>query len=188
MKTEETYKGTKKGAWIETFTGIKFNVFKPRQKDVDIRDIAHALSMCTRFNGHLAKYYSVAEHSIIMSYLVKPKHALAALLHDAAEANLSDVPRPIKYMLPSITELDAAVSDVIFKKYGISDIDSSIHELDRALCLAEANDSGMHTEDWNEGHDKYGYLNVKIYHWDWKTAEDRFLARFRNLLWERKHA
>jgi hypothetical protein len=153
MKTEADYKGTKKGAWIETHSGIKFNVFKPLQKDVRIGDIAHALAMCTRFNGHLPEYYSVAEHCVIMSYLVEPEHALAALLHDAAEAYLSDVPRPIKYMLPNITKLDAEVSSCILRKFGVKDIDDSIHNLDRAICLAEAKAAGMHTDDWAEGHE-----------------------------------
>lgn len=178
MQTEKDWKGTKDGAWIQTYTGAKFNVFDPEISAVNILDIAHALSMCTRFNGHLSSYYSVAEHSVLMSRMVGKDDQLAALLHDAAEAYLSDVPRPIKYMLPAVKELDQKVSACILEKYGVDNIPAYIHDLDRSMCLTEAKASGMNTDEWTEGHEQYGIVEVRLFYWNWKTARAMFLNRF----------
>lgn len=88
--------------WIQTFTGKRFSVVDPSPDDVDIIDIAHALSMQCRFAGHVRWHYSVGQHSILVARVVErfqPDNRrlhLAALLHDASEAYLVDVPRPIK--------------------------------------------------------------------------------------------
>jgi uncharacterized protein len=81
---------------IRTFTGKLFNVLEPNPEDVDVRDIAHALSNQCRFTGHTNVFYSVAEHSERASHLVPEHLALCTLLHDATEAYLVDLPRPIK--------------------------------------------------------------------------------------------
>src|SRR5665811_1025646 len=82
---------------IRTFTGIYMNVFEPTPEMISIEDIAHALTMQCRFGGHLPDFYSVAQHSLNCSYLIdNPKLKLTALLHDASEAYLLDIPRPIK--------------------------------------------------------------------------------------------
>lgn len=87
--------------WIETYTGKKFYPLDPRPEDVCIEDIAHSLSMQCRFNGHTRVFYSVAEHSLIISDEITSMgygalSALYGLLHDAAETYLCDLPRPIK--------------------------------------------------------------------------------------------
>jgi len=82
--------------WVGTYTGKKFRPFAPRWEDVDIEDIAHSLSHQCRFNGHSDEFYSVAEHSIAVSHRVPAEDAMWGLLHDAAEAYVSDVVRPIK--------------------------------------------------------------------------------------------
>jgi uncharacterized protein len=70
---------------IRTYTGLYINVFNPKPEMIEIEDIAHALSFQCRFGGHLPKFYSVAQHSLNCSYLVKePALKLTALLHDAS--------------------------------------------------------------------------------------------------------
>jgi hypothetical protein len=178
METETAWLGTKKNSWIETYTGKKFNVFEPDIKAINIIDIAHALSMCTRFNGHLHQYYSVAEHSIYVSELVPKEFALAGLLHDASEAYLSDIPRPIKAMIPEVKLIENKVMTLIFKKYGITKYSNIISHIDRSMCLTEAVQSNMNTGDWSEGHDKYGLQNVTIKYLSWSLAKRDFLNRF----------
>jgi hypothetical protein len=82
--------------WIQTYTGKKFWPLDPRPEDVCIEDIAHGLAMKCRFSGHTQSFYSVAQHSVLVSQLVPPRDAIWGLLHDAAEAYLADVARPVK--------------------------------------------------------------------------------------------
>jgi uncharacterized protein len=83
--------------WIRTFTGKRFYPLQPRLQDIDITDITHALSLQCRFTGHCICHYSVAEHSLLVASLVPEEHQLQALLHDASEAYLTDVARPVKH-------------------------------------------------------------------------------------------
>lgn len=84
------------GDWIATYTGRKFWVMDPRMEEVHIHDIAHGLALTCRFGGQCHEYYSVAQHSVLVSQNVEPEFALLALLHDAAEAYVGDVVNPLK--------------------------------------------------------------------------------------------
>src|SRR5574337_1333697 len=82
---------------IQVFSGLEFFPLNPNPQDISIDDIAHALSIQVRFSGHIVHPYTVAEHSVCVSYLVPQQYALWGLLHDAAEAYLVDLPRPLKH-------------------------------------------------------------------------------------------
>jgi 5'-deoxynucleotidase YfbR-like HD superfamily hydrolase len=84
-------------SWILTFMGEQFYPLAPAVERIHIEDIAHALGHLCRFNGHVRSYYSVAEHSLRVSHAVPAEAALWGLLHDAAEAYLGDVVRPLKH-------------------------------------------------------------------------------------------
>ena len=84
------------GDWIETASGVEFYPLDPRPEEIRIEDIAHSLSMQCRYTGHVNQFYSVAEHCIRVSELCPPEWALWGLLHDASEAYLCDLPRPLK--------------------------------------------------------------------------------------------
>lgn len=103
---------------IRTYTGIVFNVLQPQPENICVEDIAHALSNQCRFSGHTAAFYSVAEHSLKCCDLVPEKHKLAALLHDASEAYLVDIPSPVKMLLPDYINLEDQLMRVIAKKFG----------------------------------------------------------------------
>jgi uncharacterized protein len=129
---------SRKGDWIQTFTGKQFWPLDPRAEDVDIVDIAHSLSMQCRYNGHCREFYSVAEHCFRMSFRVRPENALAALLHDAAEAYLSDVPRPIKPQLAGYKEMEHAIEKVVAEKFGVQyPWPDEIHNADERLLADE---------------------------------------------------
>lgn len=87
----------RKGDWIQTFTGKQFWPLDPRPEDFDVQDIAHALANLCRFGGHSLVFYSVAQHSCHVANLCPDGYELEGLMHDAAEAYLVDVPRPIKH-------------------------------------------------------------------------------------------
>src|ERR1051326_3663293 len=84
------------GDWMRTYTGVRFYPSDPRPDEIFIQDIAHSLSNMCRFAGHVKEFYSVAEHSVRVSLACHPDDALWGLLHDASEAYVVDMPRPIK--------------------------------------------------------------------------------------------
>lgn len=96
---DSLYIERRRGDWMQTASGGIFWPLDPDPDEVQIGDIAHALSQICRFGGHSLRFYSVAEHSVRVARY-RPKapraHRLAALLHDASEAYLGDIIRPIK--------------------------------------------------------------------------------------------
>jgi len=96
--------------FITTYTGKKFHYLNPSLGEVDIIDIAHHLSLKCRFIGACKQFYSVAEHCVRVSYILSPELQLSGLLHDATEAYIPDIPRPIKIHFGL-----RVVEDVIFK-------------------------------------------------------------------------
>lgn len=105
------------GDWMQVYSGGKFWPLDPRPEETHIEDIAHALAHLCRFGGHCRVFYSVAEHSVRSSLCVPAAHAFAALLHDAAEAYVVDVPRPLKVQLRGYAEIERRVMSAIAKRF-----------------------------------------------------------------------
>jgi hypothetical protein len=107
---------------ILTFSGIRFRPLDPRPEDIRIQDIAHALSQQCRFGGNTRRFYSIAQHSVHVSQICRPENALWGLLHDASEAYLQDVVRPLKE-LPEFEAYRAAESRLqrcIVERFGLA--------------------------------------------------------------------
>ena len=107
---------------IKTYTGVMFDPLYPESELIDILDIAHALSMLCRANGHFRSFYSVGRHCINCAMEAKAKGyservQLACLLHDSSEAYLSDVTRPVKHELPKYLEIEKPLQNAIWQKY-----------------------------------------------------------------------
>ena len=107
---------------IMTRSHKMFDPLSPEPELIDIADIAHALSMLCRANGHFASFYSVGQHSINCAVEARargysPKVQLACLLHDASEAYLSDVTRPVKQELPQYKLIETPLQNCIWAKY-----------------------------------------------------------------------
>lgn len=91
------------GTWMQTIGGRRVSIVHPHPEDLDVEDIAHALSMQCRYNGHVKKFYSVAEHSVLVARLLEdagysPDVQFVGLLHDAPEAYVGDLIRPVKVL------------------------------------------------------------------------------------------
>ena len=137
-----------RGPWIQTASGRQFFLLDPRAEDVEPFDVAHALSLTCRFAGHTREHYSVAQHSVLVGQLVPPELEVHALLHDAAEAYLGDITRPLKQALAllhpgaetspydAITErVDAAIAE----RFGMRALDAHEHDaIKRADIVALA--------------------------------------------------
>lgn len=106
------------GNWQETYTGKIFWPLDPREDEIDIVDIARALSHQCRFGGHLDTFFSVAQHSVIVSDFLPAGMKLQGLLHDASEGYIVDIPRPIKPFLGGYKEIEDKIMRVIASKYG----------------------------------------------------------------------
>lgn len=104
---------------IVMHSGQTVNLVDPDPDTILIEDIAHNLSKLCRFNGATDRFYSVAEHSLYVSELVGPVHAMAGLMHDAAEAYLGDVVTPLKQLLPAFVEIEARMEYTIACKFGL---------------------------------------------------------------------
>ena len=107
---------------IKTYTGVMYEPLNPNLELIDILDIAHALSMLCRGNGHFSSFYSVGQHCIncmkeAAARGYSERVQLACLLHDASEAYLSDVTRPVKQELPKYLEIEKPLQDAIWLKY-----------------------------------------------------------------------
>lgn len=105
--------------YVSTYLGNRFYPLEPRIDDVAIEDIAHGLAYQCRFNGQTNAFYSVAQHSLIVASLVPEELRFAALLHDAAEAYLGDMVKPLKALLPAFSEIEDNVSRIIGERFGV---------------------------------------------------------------------
>ncbi len=150
-----------RGLWLTTISGRRFYPLDPMPSDVDAWDITHALSHLCRFAGHCRRFYSVAQHSVLVSEAVGqncgegergwdvkgidwPRAALCALLHDSAEAYVVDLPRPVKCALPGYRDIEDRVHRAILQKFGLVDVypefESLIKEADTRALVTEFRD------------------------------------------------
>lgn len=168
-------------SFIRTFTGKYFWPLEPKVEDVDIKDIAHALANQCRWTGHVREFYSVAQHSVLVANNLPVRFALEGLLHDATEAYLVDLARPVKHA-PGLGEIYRAVEEkldaVIREKFGLpATVSPAVKEIDNVLLWTEKRD--FMEGDWTErlaGEPKL--LKWKIVPWVPKVAEEIFLGQF----------
>ena len=124
------------------------NVINPRIEDINIQDIAHALSHLCRFGGHTKRFYSVAQHSMTCAKIAPDALKLTALLHDASEAYLLDIPTPIKQLLPAYKVMEDRFQALIAKKFGlVYPFPQEIHDIDRLMLEVEWNDLMIRSGD-----------------------------------------
>lgn len=175
-------------AWIQTYTGRQFWPLDPREEEIDIRDIAHALSLMCRWGGHCREFYSVAQHSWLVSYLCDPGDALAGLLHDGSEAYLADLMRPAKHT-PSFEvyrQIEDALQRCIYRRFGLSEEHrASVSLADARLLQRDQIDLvGPLVAPWGEsqGRDVPPAVQVIGPLWDPPTAESMFTRRFKGLM------
>lgn len=123
---------------IRTVSGIMFSVLDPGAHMVKIEDIAHALSMLPRFGGHLPEFYSVAQHCVRCAHLAPESLKLDALMHDAAEAYVMDLPRPIKYRMPEYKAAENRIFEILAYCFKLSDpIPKKVKIIDEFMLIQE---------------------------------------------------
>lgn len=174
------------GPYIQTVSGRRFNPLDPDPAEVDIGDIARALSNQCRFGGNCRVFYSVANHSCLVSDLVAERGGdveaqLWALLHDASEAYLVDLPHPLKHR-SELGRLYAVVEErlqaAICERFRLPpEPPALLKPLDRALLATERRAVATEAWEWPEL-DGVEPLDLEIEPWLPDRAHDEFLARF----------
>jgi hypothetical protein len=171
---------SRKGDWMQTYLGEQFWPLDPRPSEIHIVDIAHALSNMCRYGGHVTRFYSVAEHSVILSYYVPEEYAFTALMHDSSEAYLVDIPRPIKGSLSNYKEIEFNLMIAIANHFGFRyPLPPEVSDADNRILLDERDElMRAPPASWNVRGEKLG---CEIFGYPPAAAKRRFLERFEQL-------
>lgn len=171
-----------RGSWFTLFSGRKFYPLDPRPDEIYVRDIAHALSLLCRFNGHCARHYSVAQHSVYCSNQVPDEHKLAALLHDATEAYVGDMIRPLKKNIPQYVEIENKVWTAIASRFSLSTtLPECVHVADNTVLAAEAQALLLPLGERKSWLPWEPPANLRVETWTSEEASAMFLDRFQQL-------
>jgi 5'-deoxynucleotidase YfbR-like HD superfamily hydrolase len=162
-----------RNAFVTTYTGKRFKFFEATPDDIELEDIIHSLSNNCRYNGHCRRFFSVAEHSLLTADLVPEPYKLYALLHDAGEAYITDIPRPLKKLVDEYTDglvymMENHLMLQVDKKF-----DLGLHKNDSDHIVDLADNSAM----WIETRTLYDPDTIK----DWKlgeTMDEEYISRF----------
>jgi len=177
---------SRKGNWMQTYTGRAFYPYDLRDEDFHIEDIGHALSMLCRYGGHCRDFYCVAEHSVHVSYMVPREHALAGLMHDSTEAYLVDMPRPIKVGFPQYKDMEGKIWTHISRRFGLPLVlPKSVHAADAEILWHEMT-ALLHPvpagHEWGMGSERPAILRPEIIRrWSPEKAKRKFMERFKGL-------
>jgi 5'-deoxynucleotidase YfbR-like HD superfamily hydrolase len=176
------------GPYLQTVSGRWVNPFDPDPNQLDAGDIARALANQCRFGGHSRVFYSVAQHSVIVSRLVEERggdveEVFAALMHDATEAYLGDMPHPLKHRSPlgaAFREAEAHLEQAIRDRFGIKADVAEIKQADRALLATERRAFSAETWHWPEL-EGVEPLDLELSAWSPEQAADEFAQRYAEL-------
>lgn len=183
----------RKGDWIQMQNGKPFWPLDPRLDEITIEDIAHSLSLQCRWNGHCREFYSVAQHCVLVAQEaqeIEPRAALWGLMHDATEAYLTDVPRPLKPLLKGYKEAEDNLALAIIDKFNIpfdEAIADAVHQADGIQLFLERNEllddpvipwGDPQYHEANNIHTKLSDEYEDFYCWEPKTAAWRFMEEF----------
>lgn len=180
-----------RGDWLQTFTMRQVYPLDLRPEDVAVEDIAHALSLQCRFAGHTRGLYSVGQHSLLVADYLRDRGepapvVLWGLLHDASEAYLSDIPRPLK-RLPAFAfyrEAERRAMGAICERFGLDPVEPPVvKHADGVLLATEARDlmAPLHPEWHHQEANGYEVLPRRISPRWWAEVERDFLAVFKTL-------
>ncbi len=168
------------GDWMQTFTGRRFWPLDPRADEIHVEDIAHALSMQCRYAGHCLRFYSVAEHSVLLARAMDLYgDARWALLHDASEAYLVDVPRPVKPYLDGYKLAESTVMAAVCQRFGLPPaMPAKVHEADNRIIADERANLSVCEAEWDFEAKPMG---IALEFWAPAEAKAEFLSMFERL-------
>lgn len=126
---------------ITTRSGRQVNLLNPQYSQIDIGDIAHGLAYQCRFNGQTSRFYSIAQHCLMVTSILPDHHKLAGLLHDAAEAYVGDVVQPLKVLLPDYQTIEHRFTEAIGQRFNVNlDHQTEVKRADLIALATEKRD------------------------------------------------
>lgn len=180
--------------FIRTYRRHKFDFDNIKLNVIKVEDIAHSLSHICRYNGHLQDFYSVAQHSVLVSRqseLETNEEQLAGLFHDSGETYVHDICRPLRKFLKRYTsvyeELQEEVTLHVFKSLGLTYKMDAVKIVDARMCVTEMKNFFGEYESGSGDQDEETYpaYNMKITPWKPKIAKTAFLSRYYELSGEK---
>lgn len=169
--------------WIQTYTGRQFWPVQPRVQDVFLEDIAHALSLKARYEGHTRRHYSVALHCIRCAGVAPQGLKLATLLHDASETYMPDVARPTKVQWGAVVrDTESRLHTAIYEAFGLGyllPLDPHIKTIDNRMLVTERRDL-MHkcTLTWGDWAEKYPAYEHTLRYLPMMETKGTFIRQF----------
>lgn len=168
---------------IETFDGQYFSLVSDDLEGLNPVNIAHALSMVNRFNGHTKFPYSVAEHSIHVAAQLPPELQLIGLVHDGSEAYIQDIPAPFKPFLPDYARIEKQVQDRVYRSFDldpewVDSVYAEVKRVDSMMCQVEATQL-LHSKGEGWAHNPDG---LQIYGFSPQQAEGLFLLAYTRIM------
>ncbi|WP_420567859.1 hypothetical protein [Thalassovita sp.] len=169
------------GPTILCRTGAYFDFEDPESSDFTIEEIAHGLSNICRFTGQCRNFYSVAEHSVHASYIVPPEFAFEALMHDAPEAFIGDISKPLKGLLPDYKRIEDMAERAVLGRFGLSlPMSQAVKDADLKMLKAEQAQAMRNADIW-PAVQALDAADVILKFWPPIEAKGRFLSRFKEL-------
>ncbi len=140
--------------YIRTFSGIAFPVTGAKPEQVCTEDIVHALPMITRFGGHCKRFYSVAEHTLLVAQLAETNGATqdeidACILHDVSEIYLSDIPSPFRHLFLNYKEIEEGLQKIVYERFNCPLEKEQVDKFDRIALYLEGRQLLSSTDDWD---------------------------------------
>lgn len=169
-------------SWIVTASGGWFDANDPDASKYWIADVAYALAHMVRFNGH-AGGYSVAQHSVLCAHVAStPRVAFQALMHDAHEAFLPDLPRPYKDCVPGWRQFEKRVESSVRRRFGLpEELEDEVREIDERMLFTEARDLLRHSRPWGWHREPYDEVRIAGDIWTPKKAYMTFAQLYEAL-------
>ena len=168
------------GPTILTADGVYFDFENPSREAITLNAIARGLANTCRFAGQCSRFYSVAEHSVWVSRIVPEQYAIEGLLHDAAEAFIVDMPKPLKEMLPDYKAVEARIERAVFGCFGFVDLPAEIKRADRIMLSTEQRILMRNRDRW-KWTDGFEPLDIELQCLPPDTAYHQFITRAQEL-------
>lgn len=178
----------RKGDWILLNSGKRYWPLDPRPEDFTIEDIAHGLSHVCRWAGHVDNFYSVAQHSVIVSHNVPDHFAMDALLHDASEAYIGDVTRPLKRMMGGLyATIERKTEEAIATQFDLRpSMPPIVKSIDNRITVDERKQLFTNNDEsfpWMYPSDQA--LGLRIHPYEPHRAKEMFMRRYHEIKGDR---